>query len=95
MLLRDVSMQADYPQVPEGADTPFENHLPPPPLRPHADQAVNVRARVSTWRRDVSNLGANVGPKHVLLSTSDPRLLQDPMVHCVDLNPKARTDSTS
>ena len=34
---------------------------------------------------DVSNIGTTVGPKHLVMFTSEPKHFQDPMVHCVDV----------
>ena len=34
---------------------------------------------------DVANLGTTVGPKHIVVFTSEPHAFQDPMVHCIDV----------
>ena len=38
----------------------------------------------------VSNLGTTVGPKHIVVFTSEPGTFQDPITHCVDVGISAK-----
>ena len=37
----------------------------------------------------VSNLGPTVGPKHIVVFTSEPGTFQDPIIHCIDVGTSA------
>ena len=37
----------------------------------------------------VSNLGTTVGPKHIVVFTSEPGTFQDPITHCIDVGVSA------
>ena len=43
---------------------------------------------------EVSNLGTTVGPKHIVIFTSEPKHFQDPMCHTIDVGVDAKGDWT-
>ena len=43
---------------------------------------------------DVGGIGTTIGPKHIVMFTSDPKHFQDPMFHCVNVGSNATGDWT-